>query len=76
MASATEEINGDVDMEVVGEDSDEVDGEVLDEKKQNFITQLVSAGYTETRAKRALQFVDSEDVIAGKSVLKRTIDIC
>ncbi|XP_060561077.1 E3 ubiquitin-protein ligase RNF213-like, partial [Ruditapes philippinarum] len=71
MAAAKEEIDGDVDMEAVGENADDDEGDEMpadateDEKRQNFIQELVVAGYDEALALRALQFMGPEDVTAG-----------
>lgn len=72
MAAAKEEIEGDVEMEPEIED-DGVNEEMEDnanatevEKGQNFVKELVEAGYDQGLAIRALQFIDPEDVTAGK----------
>jgi uncharacterized UBP type Zn finger protein len=73
MAAAKEEIDGDVDMEAVGENADDDEGDEMpadateDEKRQNFIQELVVAGYDEALALRALQFMGPEDVTAGNN---------
>ncbi|XP_053396010.1 E3 ubiquitin-protein ligase rnf213-alpha-like [Mercenaria mercenaria] len=71
MAAAKEEIDGDAEMEEEsGNDSgtDEVEmgaDATDDEKKQNFVHELVQAGYEEALAIRALEYIDPEDVTAG-----------
>ncbi|XP_060586365.1 E3 ubiquitin-protein ligase rnf213-alpha-like [Ruditapes philippinarum] len=71
MAAAKEEIDGDVDMEAVGGNADDDEGEDMptdateDEKRQNFIQELVIAGFDEALALRALQFISPDDVTAG-----------
>ncbi|XP_053396009.1 E3 ubiquitin-protein ligase rnf213-alpha-like [Mercenaria mercenaria] len=71
MAAAKEEIDGDTEMEAEDEgNSDDNEAEMLanatdDEKKQNFVQELVQAGYDEALAVRALEFIDPEDVTAG-----------
>ncbi|XP_053396335.1 E3 ubiquitin-protein ligase rnf213-alpha-like isoform X2 [Mercenaria mercenaria] len=71
MAAAKEEIDGDAEMEEEsGNDSgtDEVEmaaDATDDEKKQNFVHELVLSGYEEALAFRALEFINPEDVTAG-----------
>lgn len=73
MDAAKEEIEGDVEMEPEIDEDDGGNEEMEDnanatevEKRQNFVKELVQAGYDEGLAIRALQFIDPEDVTAGK----------
>ncbi|XP_060597648.1 E3 ubiquitin-protein ligase rnf213-alpha-like, partial [Ruditapes philippinarum] len=69
MTSAKEEIERGAVMEAE-EERDQEEANTLtdsteDEKKQNFVQELIQAGYEQTLAIKALDFVDPDDVTAG-----------
>jgi predicted Ser/Thr protein kinase len=69
MTSAKEEIERGAVMEAEEEQGQE-EANILtdtseDEKKQNFVQELIQAGYEQTLAIKALDFVDPDDVTAG-----------
>lgn len=80
MASARQHIEADTDMdhekgEVVGDNDSEVAADVSeDDTKQNFVDELVQAGYGRDLAIRALEFVEAEDVSSGEEL--KFISLC